>query len=194
MEYTNRVWFSNDLENFCILNNYYNFGYKAPRSIFDIVEETLPTVDNVWMVAKAIKECTVQLEDVSVSDIAKGIEDQVVKELKIAKQLKDVDHYLHSYSKLEHMNLKIPGAPLTSLPDVDTDRIQIIADDPYHLNFIFRDFDNVTKNYPLGKSTRIRNNANFSLISIFDGDIGIYLIFDKKDLKKQDGNLASADC
>ena len=100
-----------------------------------------------------------------------------MKELEIQRQLKSLDSLIRSHSKLAAGIFFKDDKMQSLITDWDTDRIQIIADNPYQMNFILQGPDDSKTIYHIPEDAKVRQIISGLFFSICDEKHGIFLWF-----------------
>ena len=78
-----------------------------------------------------------------------------MKETQIQKQLNDFKCFKDHYTKADVQILDEKSRPKEDYKDVDTDRILVLADNPYQLNIAIQDTDHHGKIYHLSEKAKM---------------------------------------
>lgn len=95
-----------------------------------------------------------------------------MKETQIQKQLRDLNCFIHKYSKVD-ITIEKRSSDYIRIPDMDTDRIHITADNPYQMNLILEDSS------LHGTIYHINDDARMLIMDEETGESAVTMISDK---------------
>ena len=109
-----------------------------------------------------------------------------MKETQIQKQLRDLNCFIHKYSKVD-ITIEKRSSDYIRIPDMDTDRIHITADNPYQMNLILEDSSLHGTIYHINDDARMlimdEETGESAVTMISDKDHHFSILFEDKDWK-----------